>query len=571
MKKSLLLAGALATVMSASALTPEILTDMYCMQMSGNGRYIGSAIYGQLTVLDRETGKIYEHESESAYAGNGKAISDAGWMVGCYIDGTPAVFIDGEWTDLKLATGFYSAFPNAITPDNKFIAGYANTYDSPIMQLPVMWELNEDGTYGEPFKLPHPDVDPITGDIPQYIMAVAISDDGRKVFGQMVHGTGMFIFPMIFELNDNNEWTYSYPGIELFNPEHLELPEDPGDFDYPYPSYEDFMTPEELEAYQKAISDYYAAGDWSLDYPFFGDFMTPEEIEAYNEAADAYNEAAEAYNEKYYAYFDVLDEIRATSPQLVQNQVFCSPDGNTVVFNAEISDGFGWWAQSIACPLQVDLTTGEAFQWDSSLNLYCSGVLNDGTLLGHTDAKVMSGLPVMAYLKFPDNEEFVTLSDYLVAQDPGMESWIKINLTHPFIVDFDEDDNEITEDKVAFGIPTASNDLSTIITTSVTQFWQVPEDVKDELDWYYTYVFSGLTNGVGNVAVDNAELTIKSLGNGVLSVSAPATIELFNLSGACVAKTATNGGTVNTGVESGIYVVKATAKNGTSTVAKLAF
>lgn len=576
MKKSLLLLGALAVAASASAITPHTYTNFYGMQLSPNGRYFSSYIYGSISVVDTETGKVVaEYESDECYEGNGKTISNSGWLVGGPMDGVAGILINDEWVELELPYGVSYAGAQAITPDNRFICGYASTPGSDIMMLPMIWEMLEDGSYSKGIVLPYPKVDPVTNKTPQYILPVCMSDDGKHLFGQMVDESGMLLLPVAFELDENNEWGYTFPGIELFNPLNLTIGEYPGDFEdwgAVYPQPQDYMTEQQWADYQQSIDDYYNAGGWNsgLDYPTYTDFMTPEKAAEYEEACDKYNEIAAAYNEALGEYFDSFYGIIDNSPALLQNNVVCSPDGKQVVYDATFSVYTGWFAEEFAAPMQVNMAAGEAEQWSPELNLYCHGITNDGIVIAHTDANPWSGLPIEAYIKKADDEKFTSMVDYLLEQDPELEYWIEHNLEHEFIEYVENWEEDIYEEvyvkKVAFGRPTVSEDLSTIISCQSVLWDDAPWE-----DYYYTYVFTGLTSGVNNVAVDGKDLAVTSLGKGVLGVSAPATLEVYNLNGARVFSAITIGGTVETGLGAGVYVVKATATNGSTTVAKLAF
>lgn len=354
MKKPLLFLGSLALAACASALTPEIYPNTYSQHLSPNGRYFASSAFGSIMVVDTETGESYEWESESAIVGNGNALTDDGILVGGPDDTEGSVFVKGEWLPLGKPEGVYSCFPQAITSDGQYIAGYANTYSSNIIQIPVVWKRAQDGSYGDFILLPYPELDPVTNLVPQYILPVCMSDDGNHIFGQIVHETGMFIIPIEFVKDEKDKWGYRYPCLELFNPIHLELPEDPGDFTEPYVTFEDYMTQEELDAYYDAVNEYYETpgGSW----PDFSDFMTPEEVAEYNKAAEAYNEKAAAYNEKFEAYMDVLTQIVADSPSLMQNQVACSADGKIAVFNAQKVEGEDFFSRKTSgCPLELSL------------------------------------------------------------------------------------------------------------------------------------------------------------------------------------------------------------------------
>lgn len=571
MKKTLLLMGSLAVGFAASALHIETLPDMYSLHQSPNGRYIVSEGIDGVVVYDATTGDVLEFFEEGVGVGNGNCVSNSGRVVGNINDDDAAVLIDGEWVKLPVPEYTVFAYPQAITPDDKVIVGMVNGQADAISgtgvaSIPVVWTLNEAGNY-ECQLIPYPTLDPVTNMIPQYVQPVCVSADGRRAFGQITHYTGFFQLPIAFELNDKNEWTYSYPGIDLFNPNHVEVPEEPAEYDVPFPEYTDFMTPEEAEAYNKAMEDYYASGYDEDLYPEPWNYMTAEEIDAYNEASDAYNAGLDEWYVAFDAYFDAINEVTDSSPSLQFNQVFCSPDGKTVIYNASIGGG-GWWAPATPSAMQVDMTTGKAAMWSEDAPYYCSGIFNDGTILGHTGAGMMATEPTQGYIKESGAEEFESIYDYFNAQDEFFADWAQKNWEHEYLVDYVYDEElddyvEIYGKKIASGVPTASDDLS-VINTSLLADWEGAEF------YYYVYHFTGVTSGVKNVSVDSA-ISVKSLGKGMLSLTGAANVEIYTANGACVYNAAAEAGAVNTGLASGIYVVKATDAKGNVTVAKVAF
>ncbi len=93
------------------------------------------------------------------------------------------------------------------------------------MSVPVLWIRGEDGNFGKPVELPYPTTD-ITGRVPQYVTAIALSDDGSTVLGQVRDYSGRIHYPIVYT-NNNGEWTYSLPAMSLVNPDNIELPKIP--------------------------------------------------------------------------------------------------------------------------------------------------------------------------------------------------------------------------------------------------------------------------------------------------------------------------------------------------------
>ena len=136
--------------------------------------------------------------------------------------GTAAYVKGGEWHLLPVPYPEHTNLAHGITPDGKVICGVVGNDDvsldaTNIMSLPAVWYLQDDGTYGEPVVLPHPEKD-FTGRVPQYVSAISISDDGKTVVGQVRDYRGSMEEPIVYTCNDKGEWSYTLICPELINP-----------------------------------------------------------------------------------------------------------------------------------------------------------------------------------------------------------------------------------------------------------------------------------------------------------------------------------------------------------------
>lgn len=61
--------------------------------------------------------------------------------------------------------------------------GVVDSEKSPLA-IPVIWELQSNGTYSEPIILPHPETD-WKGECPHSVTAITISEDGNTIVGQV--------------------------------------------------------------------------------------------------------------------------------------------------------------------------------------------------------------------------------------------------------------------------------------------------------------------------------------------------------------------------------------------------
>ncbi len=184
-------------------------------------------------------------------------------------------------------------------------------------------------------------------------------------------------------------------------------------------------------------------------------------------------------------------------------------------------------------------------------------------MLGGTLPYFGMTMPVQAYIYKPGYDDFILLVDYFKTANPEIADWMEENMVHD-ILSYDEDWNEvIIEDVLATGTPCASADLS-MIACSVSSLWD------DNFD-YNSFLFTGLNSGVGAISAKGS-IALKSMGHGKVILSGvAANFEIFDLSGACVYSAKNQSGVVETGLNSGAYVVKATDANGNASTLKVVF
>ncbi|MDE6369225.1 MAG: hypothetical protein K2K94_08300, partial [Muribaculaceae bacterium] len=297
MKKSLLFCLAVASCVSpamADTKTPTIYPDIAFQRISSDGHYAVSEVYGTLTIIDLTDGSIAEQfmpdESWIEYysIGNGNCFNaDGTILVGSITQlGDASYFADGEWHSLSVPNEEKVNISNGITPDGSRICGSVGLHDMTledvIMQVPVYWDRKDNGDgYGEYHILPYPTKD-YFGESPQYVTAVSITSDGKTIVGQMVFGNGAITIPVIYNENEKGEWSYSLPTINLVNPFGIDPVENPGDGPEP-PQYEDFMTEDEISAYQEALNDFYNSPG-GVSWPNYEDYMSEESLNAFNAA-----------------------------------------------------------------------------------------------------------------------------------------------------------------------------------------------------------------------------------------------------------------------------------------------
>ncbi len=598
MKKPLLLL--LAGLAGSSALmadNPTIYDNAVFQGLSPDNRYIVSNYYSYMEIFDLETGKTYEYSGDEGLAlANGNALSSTGIIIASLSSAEGACYWkDGEWHHLPVLDENMTNVASGITKDGTRICGnLGNTEISVdaevIMQVPYYWDLLEDGTYSAPKPLPHPELD-YTGRVPQYITATCISDDGKTILGQIQEYSGMgSAEAIIYTQNEDGEWSYSLPTRSLINPNNVELPEYPGEFGESQPDAKDFLSEEELEAYnaayeaaeqafQEGWQDYVDSGyDFtkypSVTYPQYADFMTPEEKAEYDAAMGVYSEKFDEWNDLYMAYTDALWEMIDSGMIFEYNSIGMSGNGKYIIMNISMedpdSDPWAWPPSYIYTPVRIELANSDVVKYEGAKDVYATQVFNDGRVVVKSILQVQ---PVETYISDANTSELTPITDYIEAKQPTIAAWMRENMTHSIEKDefiYDEDGNVVDVDITLEDIYFPGRGF---ISEDETLFVSWTENSWDEVSPLYIGYKFDLTKpvaGVANVAVDENALTVKVDAEGTIYLSGKAAkLEIFDLNGRCV-RNWDNPSAATTTLLNGLYIVKATAENGTATVVKAA-
>ncbi len=430
-----------------AALTPKSYPDYQVTSVSPNGKFAVSQFYGTLIVMNLETGeeKTWQGNEEGTVAygvGNGNVVSNDGTVVG-YIDySSGAVYYleNNEWHQLSTIVEGTSNIANAITPDGRIICGgngltSISTDDNPTpMSVPVLWIRGEDGNFGKPVELPYPTTD-ITGRVPQYVTAIALSDDGSTVLGQVRDYSGRIHYPIVYT-NNNGEWTYSLPAMSLVNPDNIELPQDPGEGPAA-PKAEDFLSPEEKTAFEKALEEWENKNGGSSNpdfnsYPDVNDFLGEESKARYDEAYDEYIKANAAWEEKAIAFYTAFDKLLISGLSFEFNIGSLSADGKTAWQSArkiiDTGNPENQYKEAFA-PATIDLTTGEIFIRDFSQDASMTFVAEDGTIFA-TKRDQLEGI-----VYSPDVNTILGIPfiEYVENINPETAKWVNENMIHDFV------------------------------------------------------------------------------------------------------------------------------------------
>lgn len=573
MNKLLLVMGAAALgVGSLCAAEPQVQAALWLNSISPNGKWAASQYMYSVHIVNLETGKIYDYVPEGAGQfglGMGNCISNDGIVLGARYDGDISYWQNGEWKDIPTNDAI-SVYPGGITPDGKRICGYYNPgtqidkdREDNIMQIPVIWNQKEDGTYSEPIGLPYPEKD-WTGRLPQYITLNYISADGNTIVGNVQDYAGFTATPIVYTVNDKGEWSYTMPLDKYYNPNHIEMtpfPESPKQ-----PQLTDFMTEEERAYYEDICASY--EGDWEsgpLNPENYGDFMTAEELAKYNEAFEKYKEELAAFDEEWNkANTDLWDAI-SQSTYIDFNSVLLNHAGTVLAATKSVEDPehTDMWGRplSIAIPLVIDVKTGELTKLDKLSGLIPNQVLDNGILV------LSYGIYDLAncgQLLLPGQEETVSAYDYIAAKDAELGKWMKENMTHEFEeIAVDEEGNFQFDDEgmpiyvkreaMATGLFTFDEEMQVAL-SCVQNGWSTEESDP----YVYSYIMKGDLAGIKDVSTDGAGFGVRAMRGGIIAVQGNANVAVYDMSGRCVFNGRAANATINTGLASGIYTVRAT-------------
>lgn len=529
MKQILLLTVASALcfpTLASDQLEPKTLDNSIAYALSPNGQYVVSDGYSGMKIFDLKSNKTYDYTEESdndKYTpGISQCVSDNGIVLGYLNDLNASYWINGEWHLMEIpAYATSSNCVHGITPDGRRVCGsigvagmsYGN--DDTLMQAPCIWDWDSaTGDFGSPVMLPHPDLD-FTGRIPQMITAVSISQDGKTVAGQIVNATGMLAYPILYTENEDGEWSYVIPDDVALHPDGKAFPEYPGDQGPACPSEESYMTPAEIQAYTVAVEKYYEAGS-TLPYPEYKDFMTKEEIEAFDKAMAEYTVVNESWSSKFDAWMKAFYEIKALVPDYQFNSIRISPDGkkyaNTISVEGERNPS-SWFIIPDTYIWVFDIATGGVTKYEQQKDFVLSYFGNDGVALAYIKK---NEAPQSFVLKDGNAIEMYT---WISENQPGYSTWMNENLVYEVeqsVWNEKLEDYEVVSQEVLLtGRAYSTPDLSKIVLGI--------ENVWDFLDDGVSYVFDIKdSTGVSQVETEDAMTTIYDLyGRKLKNASAP--------------------------------------------------
>ena len=567
MKKTLLLS--VAMLVAGSAISQEATRHhdgFYFDKMSANGKYLATQALGSVFIYDGANDEYYEYyASEDAvseyYAtGLGNCISNDGILVGGVNDATCAYWREGEWQPLSVKPENQALnMANGITPDGSRIVGSVGNMgmdmNSSQMIKPVYWDRNEEGQYDIYNELPYPRKD-FCGRTPQYISAVAISDDGKTIVGQIVDWSGFYTYPIIYTQDATGEWSYRTIDEGVIYAEGTEFAPWPGEM----PNPEEYMTEEELAEYREAMRKY---EEEVIKYNNGQTNEYPEEPNADDYICEYYNEYSEAmreYANMYYAFEEKLMES-TYNINFIFNNVYLSGNGryySTTVESLDVSNPLS--PKSLYTPVCFDLHNGDSMvKMANTTNMIASSAMNDGRFIAQT--------PYMAYARnsfivSQDGLSKVAFVDYISGIDSAVGEWVK-NYTCFDVLSVSEYDEygypidyTVVEDSIVSG-SVHCNAEGTIFCSFMYDEWS---DYVSYREFSYTIDLTQL-NAIEGVENDG-EMNVYVADNQLYVNGDVTAVTLYDMRGVVVARieNPTNGMPLN--VENGIYLVRSEGNNG---------
>lgn len=579
----------MVAVIAAGSLSAknQRIENFYTNGISPDGTYIhgsdGAFFLIKNVVTEEEWNYDIDHNG-----GNGNCWTNDGMMVGNIDDYTPAIWRNGQWTPLALEDPTVTHILRGVTPNGKYICGTrglpkpTGDVEDYLMSGPVLYERQEDGTYGEPIALPYPEKD-ITNRIPQYITANNISDDGRTIIGQIVDGNGFLIYPIAFFKEDDGSWTFNLVQQDVVNPQKISFPEFPGSGPI-MPMAESFLSPEEKEAYDAAIEEWHEQGSDYESEPDPLDFLGEENLEAYLKAEEEYTKVHDAWQVLYVQWRNAYNRLLSTGHTFEFNDLSLSPNGTYYGANAKVDietnnngdialigkkailksngvdthDGNG---DKKYIPFVFNLKDDTYKEYDTEFinGVELKVVTDDATIVGVNEP---SPYP-QAYLFLKGENKLTDLKSYISTISKETADWMAVNMTHDIDVYDPENDNyQLVEDYMITGIPYATPDLKTFVTTAYA-IWTA------EGSPYLTYVLTPDSPGAVKSVTSISDLVVKTDATGTIYISRPADIEIYDTAGVNVFK-AKKITTANPSLDKGIYLIKVVSENGASVTSKIA-
>lgn len=370
----------------------------YGLRVSLNGKWLAN-YSGYAKVYDVDNDVMTEYANQTLSIGNCITNDGVALAGGNFLK-------DGEVIPARTADGQGGFDMEGISADGKHVTGQWRG-------APFKADVDENFNLVDVVSLPRPTLD-LFETRPQWVQAYWISGDGETVAGQIQDGYGMYLYPIIF-YNTPDGWTYTIPIEDVFNPDGVEILQNPNDHQPPYPYPDDYMNDANRGLYQEAYKQYVAGNGVKPDP---AKFMTAEQYEEYLAAVDAYNEWYDSNKENFNNFLNNYYAIVESSPSFSSTELAISPSGEYIYMNGGIYNSYGsrtsYMYEFTKDGINRTIKLKDGMQAPNQ-------VLTDGTLLS---TPPMTGMPT-GYILLPGSDEFMSIQDYLLPEYHDLVVWME--------------------------------------------------------------------------------------------------------------------------------------------------
>lgn len=554
--------------------------------MSPDGKYLLSNSDGSVIILNTAAGDTLYYEENSVTGENysigmGNAANNLGMIVGSISLYDPGVWYNGAWTALPLQEGMKkgtNTLANGITPDGKYICGSVSTSvslgeSSNTTYFPCIWEMKEDGTYGEYELLPFPEKD-FTGRSPQYITALCISDDGKTVAGQVRCFDGFVNYPIVYTKGDDGKWSYKEYGLGKIVDPDAKFPEYPK-VEPKEPKMEDYMTADSIASYNNALERY--QDSLSMYYqklienrptrPKQIDFISDKEgynaaITAYDKAYTAYSDSISAFNEVYYQAW--------TGASYTFNVVALSANGKYLAqtIEREDPDADPLEPTNMARPAFIDLTSNGEVTETEAKSMSAFSITNDGTIIASSPAVDYTR---NAFVISKGTTSPVKFEDWVAERCDTASLWLKKNMLYDVtLYSYDAEGNpvaDVVKDSLITGSMMCNPD-GTVFLAYAWNYWADSEENAGFTSYVLDITDPDSPTGIAVLTRRDENGNVKiSAAEGRISVEGDvASFDVYDMSGRKIGNANGNSGI---SVSSGLYLIKAKAADGRTVTKKI--
>lgn len=552
MKKFFTLAAIVSMVMPLNAATEEtiFLDGFYAHKFSRNYAYLASQA-GGTQIYEMATGEITNYTD--CELGEGNSVADNGWAVGTR-SGYGVLMRNGRASVPMCLRDSWMSSIEGITPDGSRITGFVsnpNVSSNPdytegpeASLVPFYCDVDEEGNVGDLHILPYPERD-FLGYVPQYIRGQYISEDGKTIIAQMTDNYGRMSDPVMFTEQADGSWERSLPTYFLFNPEHVVLPENPYENEPEAPDPRDFMSESSYEDYYNALVDWYDdPNSTEEDAPDPRDWMTRSEMERYDQMVQEFLDYWENHEQLAWEFEQAYVKILQTSPMFTFNGLAMSADFKTLAAHDSHAELDGNAKGSIYI---FDLDEKEEYRRIGLPDSFTPHqILDDGTIIGVTG--LLDGL--RSFILLPGQDSFIPMETYFDAVAPVFASWM-----HQVIPN-------------GCGMVSANDDLTLFAGGLSDENYSFGEE--SDVYYYTSYILKlNEEDGVEVVkGMDNS--AIRVLGGGQLAINGDVrNLAVYDLSGRKLFSLPQAQGAVETGLSTGLYIVKGVGADGNEIVLKV--